>query len=228
MACVELLRQPFSARIVILALWALLLITVVAIIGPGGVFSLHKGMAPEQIRNFILSFGAMAVLAFLVISMLRPLVFLPVTPFTIASGFLFGPGWGVVYAITGSMLSALLTFFLSRYLFHDYVRARVLPAYPAADRMVRGREWQFVAFLRIIPVLPFDIVGYLAGSTGVDLKKYIFGTLIGETPGAVVLVLLGCSLNNMGSSLFYISILLMIGLLIIPEIARRMLRKANQ
>jgi len=211
-----------------LILWALLLIAVVAIIGPDGIFSLHKSMTPEQIRNFILSFGAMAVLAFMVISMLRPLVFLPVTPFTIASGFLFGPGWGVVYAVTGSMLSALLTFFLSRYLFHDYVRARVLPAYPAADRMVHGREWQFIAFLRIIPILPFDVVGYIAGSTGVRLKKYLFGTLIGEIPGATILVILGCSLNDINSSLFYISILLVIGLLILPGAARRLLRKADR
>lgn len=218
-------RQYINVKVVAVALWLLFLIAAIAIVGPGKILDSYKSLTPEGIKVFVLSFGALAVLAFLSISMIRPFFFLPLTPFTIASGFLFGIGWGLTYAMIGSILSALLVFGISRYLFQDYVKRKVLRNYPVMDQQIEENGWRYVLFIRLIPMIPFDVAGYLAGATRVRLRDYIFGSLAGELPGAIILVIFGASLEQPGSQIFYISLGLALGLLVLPGIAKRMLRR---
>jgi uncharacterized membrane protein YdjX (TVP38/TMEM64 family) len=221
------LRRYINTKAVAVALWLLLIIAVIAIVGPGKILSSYESLTPEGIKIFVLSFGALAVLAFLFISLMRPFFFLPLTPFTIASGFLFGIGYGLAYAMIGSMLSALLVFGISRYLFQDYVKRKVLIKYPVMDQRIQENGWRYVLFIRLIPLIPFDVAGYLAGASKVRIRDYFFGSLTGELPGALILVIFGASLEQPGSYIFYISLFLALGLLVLPEIARRMLRKKS-
>lgn len=168
------------------------------------------------------------MIAFLAISVARPFFFIPLTPFTIASGFLFGLYWGLTYAMIGSILSALLVFGISRYLFQAYVKTKVLNRYPAIDDLIHRKGWQFVVFLRLVPVLPFDVVGYLAGASRISMRDYLIGSVIGELPGALVLVIFGSTLTEPGSNVFYLSLILVLGLLAVPEIARRILRRKSK
>jgi uncharacterized membrane protein YdjX (TVP38/TMEM64 family) len=218
-------RQYINVKVAAIILWLLLLITVVAIVGPGKILAGYQSLTPEGIKVFVLSFGVLAVLVFLIISLMRPVFFIPLTPFTIASGFLFGIGWGLLYAMIGSVISALLVFGISRYLFQDYVKRKVLCNYPAIDRRIQENGWRYVLFLRLIPVIPFDVVGYLAGASRVKPGDYLFGTAAGELPGAIILVIFGATLEQPGSPIFYISLVLALGLLVLPGIARRILRR---
>lgn len=219
-------RHLLNIKVAAIVLWAIILILVIAIIGPGNLIDSYGKLTPEGIKIFVLSFGALAILAFLAISLMRPFFFVPLTPFTIASGFLFGIEWGLALAMIGSTLSALLVFGISRYLFQDYVKVKVLSKYPAMDRQILENGWRYVLFLRLIPVIPFDVAGYLAGASRVRIRDYIFGTLAGELPGAIILVIFGSSLDRPGSFIFYISLFLALGLLVLPGIARRLLRKS--
>lgn len=221
-------RQIVNLKAAVVILWVVLLIAVVAVLGPGRITTCYENLTPDGIRDFVLSFGALAVVAFLAISIIRPIFFIPLTPFTIASGFLFGLGWGLAYALTGSILSALLAFGISRYLFQDYVKTKLLSQYPAVDRLIQEKGWQFVLFLRVIPVIPFDVVSYLAGASRVRLRDYLFSTLLGELPGAIILVIFGSTLARPGTYLFYASLILVLGLLVLPELARRLLRKRTE
>ena len=215
--------QFLNARLLVIALWVLFLIVAVIIIGPGNILSSYGKLTPEGIRDFVISFGVMAVLAYLLISTVRPFFFLPITPFTIASGFIFGPVWGLVAALAGSMIAALVTFLLSRYLLRDYVSATIEKRYPEASHLTSGRGWQYVLFLRVMPVVPYDWVGYIAGASTVNPSGYVAASFAGELPGAVILVLLGNSLLNTGSVGFYVLLILALVLLTLPEVARRVL-----
>ena len=220
-------RRLINVKSAALLIWVTLLLSVIALIGPGNIITSYEHMTPEGIRNFVLSFGTLAVIAFIIICAARPFFFLPITPFTIASGFLFGLAWGLTYAMVGSILSALLVFGISRYLFQDYVKTKVLNRYPAVDDLIHKKGWQFVAFLRLVPVLPFDVVGYLAGASRISIRDYLLGSVIGELPGALVLVIFGSTLAEPGSNIFYVSLLLVLCLLAVPEIARRILRRKS-
>ncbi len=80
-------------------------------------------------------------------------------------------------------------------------------------------------FLRLIPLLPFDLVGWFAGASHIRFRDYLIGTVIGELPGAIVLVMLGTSLEDIGSGFFYLSLALAIVMFAATELARRWMGK---
>lgn len=227
MRCVKL-KQLLGIRMAIIVLWALALIAIVIAMGPDRVISSYKSLTPQEIRDAMAAFGALAVLAFLAISLIRPLMFLPVSPFTLASGFAFGMWPGLLWSFTGTVLSAVFIFFLSRYLLHDFVTNRLKGRYPSFDRMLEGRDWSFIVFLRMIPVLPFDLVSGFAGVSHVKFRDFLIGTVIGEAPGTIVLVMLGSSLDNIGSAFFYLSLALAALVFAGSEVARRWINKRRK
>lgn len=219
-------RHLLNVKVVAVVLWAIFIIAIIVVIGPENLLAGYDNLSPDGIKLFVLSFGGLAILIFLIISLIRPFFFLPLTPFTMASGFLFGIGWGLTLAMVGSTLSALLVFGISRYLFQDYVKRKILIKYPAMDSRIQENGWRYVLFLRLIPVLPYDVTGYLAGASRVRLRDYLLGTVAGELPGAIILVIFGSSLAEPGSLIFYVSLIMALSLLVLPELARRLLRKS--
>ncbi len=151
-------RKLFSIRFALLAVWALALIAIVIAVGPATVIDSYKTLTPQGIKDTIDSFGALSVVTFLIANLVRPLLFLPISPFTIAGGFMFGMWWGLLWAMVGSTGSAVLIFLLSRYMLHDLVTGSLKGRYPYVDKMLAGRGWSFMFFLRMIPLLPFDLV----------------------------------------------------------------------
>jgi Uncharacterized conserved protein len=219
------LRKLLNIRIAILGIWALALIATAIIIGPGRIMDIYQSLSPQGIKNSIDSFGALSVLIFLIASLIRPLLLLPTSPFTLASGFMFGMWWGILWSMIGTTLSAIFIYFLSRYILRDFVSRRLKGRYPSVDKMLEGRDWSFIVFLRLIPVLPFDVVSCFAGASQVKFRDFLIGTLIGETPGAIVLVMLGTSLDDIGSGFFYLSLVLAVAVLAGTELVRRRMGK---
>ena len=219
------LRKLLNIRIAILGIWALALIATAIIIGPDRIMDIYRSLSPQGIKNSIDSFGALSVLIFLIASLIRPLLLLPTSPFTLASGFMFGMWWGLLWSMIGTTISAIFIYFLSRYILRDFVSRRLKGRYPSVDKMLEGRDWSFIVFLRLIPVLPFDVVSCFAGASQVKFRDFLVGTLIGESPGAIVLVMLGTSLDDIGSGFFYISIVMAAAVLAGTELVRRRIGK---
>jgi uncharacterized membrane protein YdjX (TVP38/TMEM64 family) len=48
-----------------------------------------------------------------------------------------------------------------------------------------------VTSLRLIPALPFSLLNYAAGLSGVRFAPFLLGTVLGTAPGTVGLVVLG-------------------------------------
>jgi phospholipase D1/2 len=53
-----------------------------------------------------------------------------------------------------------------------------------------------VATLRLLPVAPFTVVNIVAGAFKVPLRDYIWGSLLGLTPGIIVTNLFAHQLQN--------------------------------
>ena len=75
---------------------------------------------PRHIRQYILGFGIYAPLIYIVIYILRPLVFFPTTLLTAASGAVFGPVQGIICTGIGKNLSANFSFLGGPLLWQKY------------------------------------------------------------------------------------------------------------
>ncbi len=217
--------RMLDVRLAFLAVWLVALVGAVIIIGPGALLHDIGMVTPDGIRQIVLSYGFFSIAAYELLHALRPFTFLPVTPFTIAGGYIFGQAYGLLFAMIGTTLAATITFFLSRYLFRDFIRKRLSTHYAGFDSRFDTGGVFTVAALRIIPVLPFDAVGYLAGVSSIRFSRYLLGTVLGELPGAFVLTMLGNNLSDLGSPWFILSLVLAVLLFLLPEAWRRLSKK---
>jgi uncharacterized membrane protein YdjX (TVP38/TMEM64 family)/rhodanese-related sulfurtransferase len=146
---------------------------------------------PALIENAMRDLGAWGAAAHVVLFALGTVLFVPGVLFALAGGLLFGPVWGTILNLTGATLGATAAFLAARYLAGDWVRCK---AGGRLDRLIAGVEaegWRFVAFVRLVPLVPFNLLNYALGLTRVPLVPYVLASLVCMAPGAVAYTWLG-------------------------------------
>ena len=147
------------------------------------------------VENVVAGAGAAAPWLFIGLYTLGAVLFLPGIVFTLAGGALFGPLWGTLYNLTGATLGAALAFLAARYLASDWVQRRIGSATGGRiARLVRGVEaegWRFVAFTRLVPLFPFNLLNYALGLTRIPLLAYVTSTFFFMLPSALAYTYLG-------------------------------------
>lgn len=139
-----------------------------------------------------------APLIFLCIYAVSPSLFLPSIPLALAAGFFWGPVWGVVFSISGATIGSCLPFFLSRYLFQDAVKSKVpVQRWNWFQDKVGQHGWKAVAFTRLIPVFPFNLLNYLFGLTPIPFRHYLWSTFVFMLPACIAFVAFGSSLGEL-------------------------------
>lgn len=143
------------------------------------------------IRSLLENLGWVAGLAFIAIYALGTVFFLPGAVLTLVGGALFGPWWGTLFNLTGATLGAGLAFLLSRYLAADWVRSKAGPKLSGLIQGVDEEGWRFVAFTRLMPLFPFNLLNYAFGLTAVSLRTFMLTSYITMLPGALAYTWLG-------------------------------------
>jgi uncharacterized membrane protein YdjX (TVP38/TMEM64 family)/Fe-S oxidoreductase len=149
----------------------------------------------DRLRALIAGYGALAPVIYILIYTLAPVLLLPGLPITIVGGILFGPFWGVVYTITGATLGASLAFLVARYLARDWVASKLTgPKWAKLDREVEQHGWKVVAFTRLIPAFPFNLLNYAFGLTKVPFSHYALATFFCMLPACIAFIVFSSSL----------------------------------
>ena len=157
---------------------------------------------------------------------------IPLTPFIVTGGVVFGAGAGGIYNAIGAILGAALSFELAHHLGRDLI------VHLAGDRLRRFERriarqgfWALVG-IRFLPV-PFPVVNFGAALAGVPRGTYLITTAIGVTPALMVYTYLWASifeLTRRGASrqeLFEVGLLfvLVIGIAILPALVQGLARR---
>lgn len=131
---------------------------------------------------FVASFAALSMLG------------MPLIPFAVAGGVLFGMKGGLAGVIAGSTLGASCGFLCSRYVARERF-ARMLSKhkkFAMIDHAIKSEGWKIVGLLRMCP-LPFGLSNYAYGLTGVSFSHYLAATVVGMLPGELVFVYFGAA-----------------------------------
>jgi uncharacterized membrane protein YdjX (TVP38/TMEM64 family)/rhodanese-related sulfurtransferase/sulfur relay (sulfurtransferase) complex TusBCD TusD component (DsrE family) len=173
------------ATLIRLGVLALLVAAIALAVSYRGVLS------TETLENWVQRFGAAGPVVFMVIYAIGTVLFLPGSVITLAGGALFGPVWGTFYNLTGATLGAALAFLIARYLASDWVHRK---AGGWTKQLIDGVEkegWRFVAFVRLVPLFPFNLLNYALGLTRIRLVSYIVASYVFMLPGAIAYTYLG-------------------------------------
>jgi uncharacterized membrane protein YdjX (TVP38/TMEM64 family) len=180
----------------------------------------------ETLRQWIMGYGALAPVIYMLIYSLAPAFFLPGLPITIVGGVLFGPLWGVVYTITGATMGACVAFLVSRYVAGQWIQEKLTsPRWRRLDAGVERHGWKVVAFTRLIPLFPFNLLNYALGLTRIPFLHYAITTFICMLPACIAFIVFSSSLLDITkgriSFEFIIGLILIILVSLIPLFYRR-------
>ncbi|GAA1513017.1 TVP38/TMEM64 family protein [Dactylosporangium maewongense] len=145
----------------------------------------------QRLREDVLGLGWWAPVAFSMLYAVVSLSPLPKTVFTLAAGALFGVPAGVAVVVSGAMLGAVAAFHLGRLLGRDSVRWLTGGRIDRLDSLLAGNGLRTIVVARLIPIVPFTAVNYVAGLTSVRLRDFVLGTLVGILPATTAYVTVG-------------------------------------
>ena len=155
----------------ILSILILIILTLLGIIGyQRGLFN-----SIDTFREFILSKGNLAPLAFFIIQVIQIVV--PIIPGGLTTVFgviIFGAFWGFILNYLSICLGSILVFFISR----TFGRSIVLKLFGQElfdkyHHKIKDKSYEkFFAIAILLPVAPDDFLCYLTGLTDMSFKKY--------------------------------------------------------
>ena len=125
------------------------------------------------------------------------LLFFPVTALVLATAITFGPVFGLLYALSGVLLSAAAGYGVGRFAGKQWLRRFFGERFRRMGRRFARRGIVGVAAVRIVPAAPFTLVNFAAGSLYVRFLDYMLGTVLGTVPGIAVLALTGERLEHL-------------------------------
>lgn len=135
--------------------------------------------------------GSAAPLLFMLFYIVATVFFLPGAVLTLLGGALFGPVFGTLYNLTAATIGSILSFLVARYLASDWVEKKTGGKLKRLISGVENEGWRFVAFTRLVPLIPFNLLNYGLGITKIKLSHYSIATYIFMLPGAIAYTYLG-------------------------------------
>lgn len=146
---------------------------------------------PASLQSMLKNTGYAAPLFFMLTYIVSTIFFLPGSVLTLLGGALFGPLFGTFYSLTAATLGAMASFLISRYLASDWVSQKAAGRTQQLIRGVENEGWRFVAFTRLVPLFPFNLLNYAFGLTRISFSQYSIATYIFMLPGALAYTCLG-------------------------------------
>lgn len=170
-------------------------------------FDLERFLTLEALkakRQILLDFYAthtlVMVAGFMAVYIIQTALSLPgATILSLAAGAIFGSIMGTFYAVISASIGATLAFLMTRYLLRDFVLTRFGSRLEGLNRELEQRGFNYLLFLRLVPLFPFFLINLAAGLTQLPLRTFMIGTLLGIIPGGFVFVNAGASLATITS-----------------------------
>jgi uncharacterized membrane protein YdjX (TVP38/TMEM64 family) len=179
----------------------------------------------ETLREEVRSLGVGGVLLLLALMLLHAFVWYPSEIPTAAAGFVYGFWVALPIVLAGWLISAVFTWWIgrdaARPLLHRLVGTE---RFERAQRAVQRGGVTILLAARLVPVVPFSLIGLVAGAAGVRLFRFSWTTLVGYLPLMVLVTLLGSRLQELSfdDPVIWVAVA---GLLVLVVLARPLARK---
>jgi uncharacterized membrane protein YdjX (TVP38/TMEM64 family) len=162
------------------------------------------------------------------------LILIPITAMIVGVGLAFPPVMAFSLAMGGSLLASWATYGIGRYWAWSKGRFLSRPWVQNVAEKLRQGGFLSVAAIRLAPIAPFSVVGYVAGGLRIRVHDYLIGSFLGLAPGVFVITAAsnGATRLAMGgqvNAMIWISLGLIIAAVLLAKgFARRRTRRSHQ
>ena len=170
-------------------------------------FLFFRGITVEDILEFTPENLLIAAVVMIVLFALKSLsMFFPMLVLIAATGSVF-PSFIPAFLVNsiGVCVMLLIPYAIGRFAEKDFVM-KLIQKNKNADKLYEIKsenEWFIAYFLRVINLLPCDVVSMFLGATGFGFVKYIVGSFVGILPGMIATTLIGANMNDPTSPVFW-------------------------
>jgi uncharacterized membrane protein YdjX (TVP38/TMEM64 family) len=193
-------ENPGSRR----ALKIALAIALVAALAVGG-YSFRETLTLDNLaareadlRQFCASHPVLTLaIAFLLYAAVTGLSIPGSVPLSLAYGWLFGFGIGVVLVSFASTTGATIAFLLSRYFLGGWVQSRFGDRLATFNRAMDREGAFYLLTLRLIPQVPFFVINVVMGLTKIRVGTYWWVSQVGMLPATCIFVWAGSSVDTL-------------------------------
>lgn len=151
-----------------------------------------------ELRRELRDLGAAGALVLVGLMLVHAVVPFPSELINAAAGFAYGFGLALPLVLAGWLLSAIATYAIGR-----GAGRPVLLRLAGEERLEegarvieRGGRTALLA-ARLIPIVPYSLVGYVAGAAHVPFWRFTWTTLVGSIPLCAAVVYLGHRLDSL-------------------------------
>lgn len=169
-----------------------------------------RGVTIDHILEFTPENLWLAALVMVGLFALKSLsVFFPMLILIAASGSIF-PTFLSAFIVNcaGVAVMILIPYAVGRFAEREFVEGLINKNKNATKlRELKSDNELFIAyFLRVINLLPCDLVSMFLGSAGFGLWKYMLGSFLGILPGIITTTLMGANVEHPSSPKFWLSV----------------------
>lgn len=162
------------------------------------IFGFPTSLDAEPLQDWVDERGALGPVAFIA-AMALSVLFAPVPniPIFAAAGLIWGPVLGTVYSMVGMMIGSVLAFYTARIAgrkhIHKFIGRR---AAVRIDGLVDSFGGRVVFWARMLPIVNFDWISFLAGVTSIRVAPFLLWSFVGMLLPTSVGVVAGDALGR--------------------------------
>jgi uncharacterized membrane protein YdjX (TVP38/TMEM64 family) len=99
--------------------------------------------------------------------------------------------WGTLWTTLAALVAAIAAFAFTRTIGRELVSQKLAGHWSMIDAEIRQGGLFYLFAIRLLPIIPYGIVNFVAGLTSIKFKDYLIGTLFGTLPGVFPFVMMG-------------------------------------
>lgn len=163
---------------------------------------LFDNLTAEGLKEYIRSSGIFGPLVYMAMFSVIPAGSI----IAIAGGMAFGVYYGTLYTIIGAVVGATVAFYISRLLGRGAVDRFLKGKFSSFEEGMENRGFLLILVLRLIPIIPFNVISFGAGLSKIRYLDYMLATMIGIIPGVIAYTNLGDKALDVSSPKFFIAV----------------------
>jgi len=152
----------------------------------------------QPFREWVDRQGAWGPIVF-VSAMALSVLFAPIpnAPIFVAAGLAWGPVIGTVYSMAGMMIGSVMAFYASRFLGRRHLGRLIgRKAAKRLDHIADNMGGRVIFWARMLPVVNFDWISFIAGLTSIRFTTFFFFSFLGTLTPTIVGVAAGDGLGR--------------------------------
>lgn len=183
--------------------------------------SLHGNLT--GLRHYIRGLGGGGLALLFALMLAHAVVFYPTEILTATTAYVYGFVPGLAFAMVGWVASAIVSYLLGRSIGRPLLTAVLGPRFARLEQAVERGGTQLMLTARLIPIVPFNLLGYAVGATHGRLWRLTWTSAVGYLPLTAAVAYLGSRAQSLSVSdpFVWLAVVVLIALVVVARVLGR-------